>query len=112
MVSRMDPGPAHHCSLIRSQGSLNGIAKHAGQILEFIEPGWLRLTRGLRQSFGLQIRNDLLVPRKRLAPFLIGKGLFERETWAHATGIRIFSRVADEQLPNRHESVRHTEQSL
>src|SRR6266571_1982464 len=112
MVSRVHFGPAHHCSLIRSPRSLDGIAKHACQILEFIESVGLRLTRGLRQSFGFEIGNDLRVSMKRLAPFLIGKGLVEREAWAHATSIRIFSRIADEQLPNRHEASRHTEQSL
>src|SRR2546429_6085359 len=104
MESRMHPGPALHCSLIRSPRPLDGIAKHACQILEFIESVGLRLTRGLLQSFGFEIGNDLRVSMKRLAPLLIGKDLFERETWAHATGIRIFSLIADEQLPNWHET--------
>src|SRR2546429_9227209 len=102
MVSRMHLGPAHHCSLIRSPRSLDWIAKHACQILEFIESVGLRLTRGLRQSFGFEIGNDLRVSMKRLAPFLIRKGLVERGTGAHATGIRSFSRIAGEQLPNWH----------
>src|SRR5260370_29737109 len=112
MVSRMHFGPAHHCSLIRSPRSLDEIAKHACQILEFIESVGLRLTRGLRQSFGFEIGNDLRVSMKRLAPILVGKNLFERETWAHATGIRIFNRIADKQFPNWHEAFRHTKQSL
>src|SRR5258708_31050079 len=112
MVGRVKMGRAHHCSLIRSPRSLDGIAKHACQILEFIESVGLRLTRGLRQSFGFEIGNDLRVSMKRLAPILIGKNLFERETWAPATGIRIFSWIADNQLPNLHQAFRHTEQSL
>src|SRR5437016_13121193 len=95
MVSRVHLAPAHHCSFIRSPRSLDGIAKHACQILEFIESVGLRLTRGLRQSFGFEIGNDLRVSMKRLAPFLIGKGLVERETGAHATGIRVFSWIAE-----------------
>src|SRR5260370_40017808 len=95
----MHPGPAHHCSLIRSPRSLDGIAKHACQILEFIEPVGLRLTRGLRQSFGFEIGNDLRVSMKRRPPFLIGKGLVETEAWAHATDIRISSPISDEPVP-------------
>src|SRR5579864_765633 len=112
MVSRMHLGPAHHCSLIRSPRSLDGIAKHACQILEFIESVGLRLTRGLRQSFGFEFLDNLLVPSKRPAPLFMAEDLFERETRAHTTSVRIFSRIADEQLPNWHEAFRHTEHSL
>src|SRR2546421_4235469 len=112
MVSRVHLDPALHCSLIRSPRSLDGIAKHACQIFEFIESVGLRLTRGLLQSFGFEIGNDLRVSMKRLAPLLIGKDLLERETWAHATPIRLFRRIADEPLPNWHEAFMHTEQSL
>src|SRR5260221_4512152 len=112
MVSRAKMPPAHHCSLIRSPRSLDGIAKHACQILEFIESVGLRLTRGLRQSFGFEIGNDLRVSMKRLAPILIGKNLFERETGAHATGILIFSRIAAKQLSNLDQAFRQHQQSL
>src|SRR3989442_8816212 len=74
--------------------SLDGIAKHPSQVLEFIEPVGLRLTRGLWQPFGFEFRDDALVSLERLAPSLIGKGLFERETPAHGTRIPILSPIA------------------
>ena len=66
MVSKTDTGPAHHHCLTLSPGSLDGIAKHAGQVPEFIEPVGLRLTRGLWQPFGFEFRDDALVSLERL----------------------------------------------
>src|SRR6266487_2216165 len=91
---------------------LDGIAKHAGQVFEFIEPIGLGFASWLWQPLGFELGHDALVSGERLAPFPIGKGLFKWETWAHPTSIRVFSRVAYEQLPDRYEAFRHAEQFL
>src|SRR5438105_4444144 len=57
-------------------------------------------------AFGLtELLNDVEGP----APLFMAEDLFERETRANTTSVRVLNRVTNKQLPDWHEAVRHTE---